>query len=247
MPDYEGYIKSLEKILEGVTRDYWASYIDINRHQVNIGRAYLWVSIALIGVYAATYKYFHKDILETAILVILGAVSFILAFAAFGICLYAIPARKGYKAIPKKGWGEFSHQAYHLLKEGSKQVYATFLSQHISKIDYAFEYNFKTNQKRAKLLRFTSWLLIASFLFALVPTSIATIRHFNKSLKENKTMVEETKPTASEPNASEPEPTLDVPEPPPPADIGDSGINTHSQKPPNDANVFTTEIKTPEE
>ncbi|MEJ2060630.1 MAG: hypothetical protein P8Y64_09115 [Gammaproteobacteria bacterium] len=106
--DYEGYAKSLEKVLDGVTKDYWTSYIDINRHQVAVGRTYLWVSAALVGIYAAGFKYFNIEIISSFILTVLGMLSLILAFLAFGICLYAIPARKGYKTIPIKGWGEFS-------------------------------------------------------------------------------------------------------------------------------------------
>lgn len=164
--DYEGYSKSLEKVLDGVTKDYWASYIEINRHQVSVGRTYLWVSAALIGVYAAAFEYFDIQIVGNWVLATLGMLTLALAFLAFGLCLYAIPARKGYKTIPLKGWGEFSHEAYRLLKDKSEALYPTFLGHLISKVDTAFEFNFRTNQKRAWLLRITSWLLIASFCVA---------------------------------------------------------------------------------
>jgi hypothetical protein len=39
--DYQSYEKCLEKILESTQKDYWAQYIDINRHQVIVGRTYL--------------------------------------------------------------------------------------------------------------------------------------------------------------------------------------------------------------
>lgn len=35
------YEKSLEKILATVEKDYWTQYVDINRHQVIVSRAYL--------------------------------------------------------------------------------------------------------------------------------------------------------------------------------------------------------------
>jgi len=173
MPDYEGYVKSLERILEGVSKDYWSSFIDINRHAHNVGRVYLWVSGALFGVYlTALDKFFAEIIASSIVFFVLVPLSFLLVILAFGISLYAMPAKKGYKPIPQKGWGEFSHEAYRLLKKGSPQVYASFLTHFISRIDHAFAYNVKTNKKRASLLRKASGCLLASFLFAIASLMI---------------------------------------------------------------------------
>lgn len=161
--DYEGYAKSLEKILDGVTKDFWASYIDVSRHQVGVAKTYLWVSAALLGAYVAVFEKLKEQILANSCLLFIGVIAFSLSCFAFGICLYSIPARKGYKTIPQTGWGEFSHEAYNLTKENKHKVYPAFLSSLISKYDYAFEHNFSTNQARAKLLRITSWLLVGSF------------------------------------------------------------------------------------
>lgn len=224
MTDYDGYTKSLEKVLEGVTKDYWASYVDINRHQVNVGKTYLWVSAALIGIYVAAYEKFSNDLLSHSCLLILSVVAFSLASLAFGICLYAIPARKGYKTIPNKGWGELSREAYQLLKSSNQQVYATFLTSHIAKTDHAFAHNFKTNLTRAYLLRFTSWLLIASFLAAIFVACVVSFETVTSPYqpREETTMSEDTDQSVT------PEPALQVPEPPPPADIGSGIHNTHS-------------------
>nr|VFK34116.1 MAG: hypothetical protein BECKMB1821I_GA0114274_106115 [Candidatus Kentron sp. MB]VFK76750.1 MAG: hypothetical protein BECKMB1821H_GA0114242_107215 [Candidatus Kentron sp. MB] len=112
MPDYEGYVKSLEKIPEGVSKDYWSSFIDIKRHQHNVGRVHLWISAALFGVYLAVFDklffgeisldgYFPGISVESIVLSIV-LLSSILAILAFGISLYAMPARRGYQPIQKK-------------------------------------------------------------------------------------------------------------------------------------------------
>jgi small-conductance mechanosensitive channel len=165
--DYKSYEKCLEKVLESTQKDYWAQYIDINRHQVIVGRAYLWVAAALIGAYTAGYNQFAQAF-SNPIILILFLLAFSFSAVAFGICLYALPARKGYQSIHKKGWGEFSHGAYKLLSEKKDNLYVSFLTDFISKFDEAHKYGFETNQKRAKLLRLTSWLLIISFILAII-------------------------------------------------------------------------------
>jgi Fe-S cluster biosynthesis and repair protein YggX len=165
--DYKSYEKCLEKILESTQKDYWTQYIDINRHQVIVGRAYLWVAAALIGAYTAGYKQFGQ-VFSNPIIFTLFLLAFLLSVVAFGICLYAMPARKGYQSVHEEGWGQFSHKAYNLLNEKKDNLYVEFLTYFISKFDNAHKYGFETNQKRAKLLRLTSWLLIISFVLAIM-------------------------------------------------------------------------------
>lgn len=241
MPDYEGYTKSLEAILDGVKKDYWCSYVDINRHQVNVGRTYLWVSAALLGVYVAGFDRATGQIMAAPYLVALTLLSFALACVAFGTCLYAIPARNGYKAIPNAGWGEFSERAYDILSCGSDNVYATFLTEHISKIDHAFAHNFKTNQRRAKLLRQTSWLLIASFTLA-VTVALSVLVQSLPFTKENlKVSNDKTTTTNGSAQPASPQPQLNVPKPPPPANIGGGNVSTHSLESFKPSTIFTTD------
>src|SRR3989344_7766192 len=116
--DYSSYEKSLEKVLESAQRDYWAQYVDINRHQVAVARTYLWVSVALLGAYAAAYQHFQSQFAASAPCVMFIAIAtFALGVGAFGICLYAIPSRKAYRLVPNQGWGEFSKSAYKLLEQ----------------------------------------------------------------------------------------------------------------------------------
>jgi len=231
--DYQSYENSLEKVLEAAQRDYWAQYIDINRHQVIVGRTYLWVSAALIGAYTAGYQKFEQLSLNPLVLTIF-IVAFSLSVIAFGICLYAIPARKGYQSVHQEGWGEFSHNAYNLLCEKKGNLYAAFLTDFISKFDIAHKYSFDTNQKRAKLLRLTSWFLIISFILAILGLATIAISYSNFNLSKESIMTESNDKT---PN-SEPEnpPTStdkpNVPVPPPPAGSQDGQIHTHSENPP---------------
>jgi len=244
--DYDGYEKSLEKILEGVTKDYYSSFLDVNRHQVMVSRAYLWVSAALIGVYAAAYEKFSPVILVNSCLFLFSLFALLFACVGFGICLYSIPARKGYMAIPKKGWGEFSRGVYDLLKDNNPKVYSTFLSTQIARVDTAYAHNFQTNLQRATLLRTTSWILISSFSLALISSTIAIIDSLNISQQKVTTHMsnenENNDTQASSVPAPSPSPQLLVPEPPPTADIGTGGIiSTHSAEPVQSHTVFVTD------
>lgn len=164
--DYDGYTKSLEKIYEGLSKSYWTEYVDINRHQISVGKLYLWVSVTLLGFYFLIFNEYNEYLLKNNYIIIFSIFSCLLGGLAFAICLYAIPARRGYHLIPKKGWGEFSEEVYKYIDDNKPQIYAKFLTSHISKIDYAWAHNIKTNKKRAHLLRITSRLLICSFLFS---------------------------------------------------------------------------------
>lgn len=167
MSEYDGYERALETIRAEALQAYWSSLIDINAHQVNVGRTYMWVSAAIVGAHVAVLDRYRDLITFHNYSTALGISSFVLAALAFGLCLWAIPARRGYRSIPTSGWGEFSRDAYSLLKKDTPYLYVAFLTSHIASIDYAYAYNFRTNEARAKVLRATSWLLITSFLIAI--------------------------------------------------------------------------------
>ncbi len=167
--DYDSYTKSLEKVLESCSKDYWTQYVEIDRQQVFVSKTYLWVSAALLGTYVAGYKYSRSLTIDLpAYVLVLFFITCLFAVFAFGICLYAIPPRRGYKRVPEKSWGEFSCIANGILKDKTPNLYATFLTEFIHKYDVAQEYSLQTNIKRVKLLRLTSWLLISSFTLALI-------------------------------------------------------------------------------
>lgn len=245
--DYTGYTKSLEKILESTQKDYWSQYIDINRHQVNVGRTYLWVSAALIGAYAAGYQKF-EDVIANQFVFYIFLFSFLFAVIAFGICLYAIPARKGYQSIHKDGWGEFSHNAYGLLCGKKDNLYATFLTDFISKFDIAHRYSFQTNQKRAKLLRITSWFLIVSFLFSIIGLMAIGSEYKNTSSKKENIMTESNGSSNDSGAGNQPASTEkpNVPVPPPPAGSQNGQIHTHSDESPSVIIIEGTERKSKE-
>lgn len=245
-PDYAGYVKSLEAIRDGLIKDYWVGLVDINRHQVNVARTYLWVAVALIGAYVAAIDRYHSLILSQVCVLVVCSFSFSMAAVAFGVCLLAIPVRKGYRAIPSQGWGEFSGEAYNLLQGGSPNVQATFLANHIAKIDHAYAHNFRTNKSRAFLLRATSWLLVSSFFFAVLSgVAVSVSAAFNQ--EQEKVMPNEENPSSEPVPASTPSQSqLNIPAPPPPADIGGPNISTNSQHPTTGRIFITDSIKSKE-
>jgi len=175
--DYDGYTASPEKVLEAVQKDYWTQYVDLNRHQVFVARTYLWVAAAMIGALFVAFEGFRSPLLESGAFGLAAfALAAALAIVAFGICLYAIPARKGYRLVHTNGWGELSHEAYSILKDRSPNLHATFLALLIRRFDVATNHCLKTNSRRAKLLRATSWLLIVSFACALGSGVIYLVR-----------------------------------------------------------------------
>lgn len=225
--NYDSYTKCLERILDSVQKDYWAQYIEINRHQINVSRTYLWVSAALIGAYAAFYQK-YEPLITTATGIVL-TLAFICAVLAFGMSIYAMPARHGYASVHKEGWGEFSHAAYDLLNAKTENLYAAFLTDYISKFDVAVNLSYKTNQARAKLLRKTSWMLVASFVICIVGLSATIGWDYKKWTQKEKSHMAESNNSSTTNNTSTDRPN--VPVPPPPAGSPGSQIQTHSEKP----------------
>jgi len=176
---YISYEKSLEKILDLSQKEYWTHYIDINRHQVIVGRNNLWVAVALIGALLALYKSQHEQVNAWSVLGILFLAAFFFVVVAFGICLYAMPARKGYSSVYRTSWADFSLLAYDQLERNEPNAYASFLSDLIEKIEAANENNIETNTARGKLFRITSWLLIAAFLLSTACTMTYAIERSN--------------------------------------------------------------------
>lgn len=169
---YKDYEKALEKVLEQVSKDYWIQYVDINRHQVAVARTYLWMSAAFIGTYfSSALLVFEKQGGITPCFATTLFFATVLAILALGVCLYALPARHGYKRIGQS-WGTFSKFAYDALASQSPSLYRDTLTCLVDEFDSAAEHNLHTNLARARLLRLTSWLLIGSFALALVASII---------------------------------------------------------------------------
>jgi hypothetical protein len=166
------------------------------------------------------------------------AISFFSAVFAFGLCLYAIPARKGYKSIADPSWGEFSQKSHTLLSQKKQNLYVSMLTTLVDRVDSSTYHNVATNQKRAKLLRKTSWILIFSFCFALLSGASFAISKLEIKVKPTKleaTMTTEnnnadtTTEAPASPSAEQP----DVPTPAGPIGQGTNQPNytTHSLKP----------------
>jgi len=222
--DYDGYQKSLERTLTLAEKDYWTQYIDVNRHQVNVAKTYLWVAVALMGSYTAVFSKYQSLFTTECMTPILAFISAISAIAAFGICLYAIPARKGYHAVSETSWGYFTDKANKMLECDKKRIYIAILTTLCDHVDKANYHNVATNQNRAKLLRRTSWILIISFTFAIL-TSLSLLANSLPVRKVNMTDPTQNKPT--QPSQS-PKPAPDVPKPAGPLSGGNPNISTHS-------------------
>lgn len=227
--DYEGYEKSLEKILSLSEKDYWTQYVDINRHQVNVSKTYLWVSVALIGAYVAIYDRYSELVFGSSCSTTLAFVCIISAISAFGLCLYAIPAREGYKSIPKQSWGEFSKLANDLLVDKKEYIYAKVLTDMVDKVDLVTVHNVSTNQKRARLLRTTSWVLLFSLAFALL-TAISALanQHTNLTKKIEVFSMTNEQGNSENSNTEASCPGPDVPTPAGPISTTNPNVTTHS-------------------
>ncbi|WP_036247546.1 hypothetical protein [Methylobacter sp. BBA5.1] len=180
--DYSSYEKSLEKILEQTQKEYWIHYVDINRHQVVVGRNNLWVAAALIGALSTLYSLYYQKVDLISVTGVVFIISYISVILAFGICLYAMPARKGYKSVYQNNWVDFSLSAHRRLEKKEANAYCNFLSDLITKTDAANIINIKTNTARGKLFRITSWLLISSFVFALICIGLFIISETQNSI-----------------------------------------------------------------
>jgi hypothetical protein len=104
---------------------------------------------------------------------------------AFGICLYSIPARKGYLAIPEASWGEFSLKAFNLLNNKDDEIYIKTLTDLNNKVDKANHHNLETNNSRSKWLRLTFWILLISLITSILG-GLTGIADFSIDLKINK-------------------------------------------------------------
>lgn len=242
--DYEGYEKSLERSLALAEKDYWSQYIDVNRHQVNVAKTYLWVAAALLGSYAAIIGKYPQHIITNTCVSLLAFLSITTSVIAFGICLYAIPARKGYKAIPEISWGEFPSLANQSLTSKGQRVYITLLTDLNNKVDKANCHNVATNQKRATLLRRTSWVLIASFSLAVI-TGVGVLipLSFHNLTQHEEFVMPEDNQSQSQSQGQETETKPDVPTPAGPISGGNPDMSTHSAQIPITGNVRITESK----
>ncbi len=240
--DYEGYEKSLERSLSLAEKDYWSQYLDVNRHQVNVAKTYLWVAVALLGSYAAVIGKYTQYFVSNNCVAVVGLLSIVSAVIAFGICLYAIPARKGYVAIPVVSWGEFPTLANQSLANKDKRVYITLLTDLNNKVDKANHHNVSTNQKRAALLRLTSWVLIFSFSLAVL-TGISVIFPitFSNHTQHMEFKMPEDNQSQNQPQEQQTETHPDVPTPAGPITGGNPDMSTHSENVPNTVNIRITE------
>ncbi len=234
---YSEYERALDKVLEQAVKDYWTQYIDINRHQADVARTYLWVSAAMLGSYSTIAHFIGLDFTNLFYwFIIPGIFAVLFAIIAFGVCLFALPSRKGYMRIGES-WGTYSQMAYDGLCRKEQSLYRNTVTALIDDFDAAAVHNLNTNLRRAKLLRLTSWLLLISFCFGLI--GIATIGYQKIANYEGIEMTDDnsTPTTGQGQTTATPEP--DARPPKGPITTTPHKIITHDAKPVNTRIIIT--------
>ena len=193
--NYVDYERSLEKVLEQAQQDYWCQYVDINRHQIIVGRNHLWVSAAIIGALSALFVQYGTQVSFNSVLGASFIVGYALSVIAFGLSLYSMPSKDGYHMPHEGNWSTLTARAYSQLESKEKNSYSNFLSQLIKDIDEANNKNLNTNGRRGRLFRWVYRCLILSFSASLLSVVIYVASN-NNSVTPN----ESEKPTITKEN-----------------------------------------------
>lgn len=161
--DYEGYQKSLERLLSMSEKDYYTHLVDINRHQVVVARILLWLSIVIVGFDIALieWTYGKTEPLPNFIPLLTGCyfvfvISIASGLVAFALSAYAIPAFGGYHPLYEKSWAEYAQRAYENLSCCHDSVYEETLTELLESADKGCVSGNETNGRRGLLLRLSS-------------------------------------------------------------------------------------------
>jgi hypothetical protein len=173
--DSEGYSKTLEKLVTLAEKEYYVQMVDINRHQVVVSRAILWLLVVLIGFDFAFVEWMHSKLstsveLFSAMVACLVIISFAITFGvvAFGFAIFSIPAIGGYSKLYENSWADYANNAYDRWESEEPFVYETEMTTLLGKIDSACSVGSKTNQNRGVKLRIASILAIISAVFTCI-------------------------------------------------------------------------------
>ncbi|HDM8069717.1 MULTISPECIES: hypothetical protein [Vibrio harveyi group] len=173
--DSEGYSKTLEKLVTLAEKEYYVQMVDINRHQVVVSRAILWLLVVLIGFDFAFVEWMHSKLSTSVDLFsVMVACLVIISFAitsgviAFGFAILSIPAIGGYSKLYENSWADYANNAYERWGSEEPFVYETEMSTLLGKIDSACSFGSKTNQNRGVKLRIASILAIISAVFTCI-------------------------------------------------------------------------------
>lgn len=173
--DSEGYSKTLEKLVTLAEKEYYVQMVDINRHQVVVSRAILWLLVVLIGFDFAFVEWMHSKLstsveLFSVMVACLVIISFAITFGvvAFGFAIFSIPAIGGYSKLYENSWADYANNAYDRWESEEPFVYETEMTTLLGKIDSACSVVSKTNQNRGVKLRIASILAIISAVFTCI-------------------------------------------------------------------------------
>lgn len=167
--DNVGYQKSLERLVLMSEKEYYTHLVDINRHQVNVARILLWLSVVIVGFDVALIEWTYQQVEDfpDAILLLTGsyiafALSIISGVLGFSLSAYSIPAFGGYQPLYENSWAEYAQRAHNNFSECHDSVYEETLNDLLTRTDEACIMGNETNGKRGLLLRFASIAMMVS-------------------------------------------------------------------------------------
>lgn len=183
--DSEGYSKTLEKLVALAEKEYYVQMVDINRHQIVVSRAILWLLVVLIGFDFAFAEWMHSKLSESvelfssmvACLVII-CIAIIFGVVAFGFSIFSIPAIGGYSKLYENSWAEYANNAYERWSSQEQFIYETEMSTLLGRIDSACSVGSKTNQSRGIKLRIASVLAIISAVLTCVTYIVFSFSYY---------------------------------------------------------------------
>lgn len=167
--DSEGYSKALDKLVTLAEKEYYVQMVDINRHQVVVSRAILWLLVVLIGFDFAFVEWIYlklstrPDLLSNMVsCLVIISFAIVTGVVAFGFAIFSIPAIGGYSKLYENSWADYATSAYDRWESKEQFVYETELSKLLGKLDSACSIGSKTNHNRGIKLRVASVLSIIS-------------------------------------------------------------------------------------
>lgn len=167
--DYDGYEKSLDKLVTMSEKEYYVHLVDINRHQVIVAKTLLWLSIVLIGFDIGFMEWAYSKAKDSADLIpflvpcyIFVAISIFASVISFGFSVFAIPAFGGYEPLYDDSWADFAGTAHENLIGENDSVYEGTLNALLARLDKACATGNETNGARGFKLRVASIASIVS-------------------------------------------------------------------------------------
>ncbi|GIC75345.1 hypothetical protein [Moritella sp. F3] len=183
--DSKGYSKTLDKLVTLAEKEYYVQMVDINRHQVVVSRAILWLLVVLIGFDFAFVEWMHSKLSTNTELfsvmvscLVIISLAIVSGVAAFGFAILSIPAIGGYSKLYENSWAEYANNAYTRWESEDQFVYETEMNTLLGKLDSACSIGSTTNHNRGIKLRIASVLSIISAVFTCITFIVFSFNYY---------------------------------------------------------------------